>query len=294
MKDNFAASLARVLVYEGGKVDDPRDPGGRTNQGVTQASYDAYRHQKFLPRQDVYRMANAERDDIYKTAYWDRIHGDELPAGVDFCIFDAAVNSGVGGAANWAQAVCGLLPTDGDFGPQTLRGVLSARPMTFIDEFCQRRLGTLQRLRTWSVYGRGWSARITNVRKIADAMDNAVVNPQDGPINNPVDVTGLNGHQKADVDNVKPPLVSRVTTHIVTGGGAITTVAAQAGQQLQPLQDTFSWLKYVLGGLTILGVIAGILVTVSQKANEAAQTGGAKVPVNSTADAGLPEVEVPK
>ena len=91
-KGEFLKALPRELVYEGGKVDDPRDPGGRTNQGVTQATYDAYRRTLGLASQDVYAMGDSERDAIYKGMYWDRDDGDALPVGLDFVVFDAGVN----------------------------------------------------------------------------------------------------------------------------------------------------------------------------------------------------------
>jgi lysozyme family protein len=93
--ENFQACVAFTLKYEGGKSDDPRDPGGRTMEGVTQATYDAYQIKKELGRRDVYTMGAAERDEIYRHEYWDLVNGDGLRAGEDLCVFDFAVNSGV-------------------------------------------------------------------------------------------------------------------------------------------------------------------------------------------------------
>src|ERR1700722_18553072 len=92
---NFTQALSQVLRHEGGVCDDPRDPGGRTNCGITQANYDVYRKSKGLPPHDVYLMADNERDDIYRTRYWDAVRGDQLPSGLDYVVFDGAVNSGV-------------------------------------------------------------------------------------------------------------------------------------------------------------------------------------------------------
>jgi lysozyme family protein len=102
--ENFQACLAFTLKYEGGRSSDPRDPAGRTMQGVTQATYDASRAKKALGRRDakkalgrrdVYMMGAAERDEIYRNEYWDLINGDMLRPGEDLCVFDFAVNSGV-------------------------------------------------------------------------------------------------------------------------------------------------------------------------------------------------------
>lgn len=90
----FTRSMPRILAHEGGKVDDPADPGGRTNQGVIQRVYDAYRIRIGLTPRDVYVMEASERDAIYEDQYWRAIRGDDLPAGLDYVVFDGAVNSG--------------------------------------------------------------------------------------------------------------------------------------------------------------------------------------------------------
>jgi lysozyme family protein len=56
----IAAVLPFVLRWERGLVDDPEDPGGRTNQGITQRVYDAWRRRQGLPAQDVESIADAE------------------------------------------------------------------------------------------------------------------------------------------------------------------------------------------------------------------------------------------
>ena len=92
--ENFQACLAFTLKYEGGRSNDPRDPGGRTMEGVTQAAYDGYRVKKALGRRDVFTIEAAERDEIYRNEYWDHIDGNLLSAGEDLCVFNFAVNSG--------------------------------------------------------------------------------------------------------------------------------------------------------------------------------------------------------
>jgi lysozyme family protein len=89
MKESFKKAMVHVLKYEGGKVDDPQDPGGRTNQGVTQKTFNAYLASKKQKPRDVYTMKDAERDDIYRSRYWNEAKGDQLPPGIDFVIFDA-------------------------------------------------------------------------------------------------------------------------------------------------------------------------------------------------------------
>ena len=81
----FARCLPVILAAEGGKVDDPRDPGGRTQSGHHQTVFDAYLTRRGRKPRDVYTMTDAERDAIYRAQYWDAIRGDDLPAGISAC-----------------------------------------------------------------------------------------------------------------------------------------------------------------------------------------------------------------
>lgn len=158
MKDNFPAALKATLRYEGGKVDDPRDPGGRTAFGITQNTYNAWRYQQGLDRKDVFTITQGEVAEIYKKNYWDKIKGDDLPDGVDFAVFDFAVNSGVSRAAKYLQSIVGV-PQDGIIGPKT---ILAAK--TYLaNKITDKRLGFLKGLSTWPTFGRGWSNRINDV-----------------------------------------------------------------------------------------------------------------------------------
>lgn len=155
MKDNFPTCLKTVLRYEGGKVDDPRDPGGRTAYGITQRTYDAWRGK---PGKDVWTITQDEVAAIYKQNYWDKISGDDLPDGVDMATFDFAVNSGVSRAAKYLQSTVGVTQ-DGVIGPKT---VLACK--TYVaNQLTDKRLGFLKGLPTWSTFGRGWANRVNDV-----------------------------------------------------------------------------------------------------------------------------------
>ena len=159
MKENYAQALKQVLKYEGGYVDHPKDPGGPTNKGVTQAVYDSWRKSQNLPTQSVRAIADSEVAAIYKNLYWDRISGDNLPSGVDFAVFDFAVNSGVSRAAKTLQAVVGVTQ-DGVIGPATIEATKTYVAMSITN----RRLAFMQSLSIWSTFGKGWSARIADVK----------------------------------------------------------------------------------------------------------------------------------
>jgi lysozyme family protein len=150
--ENFQACLAFTLKYEGGKSNDPRDPGGRTMKGVTQATYDAYRVKKALGRRDVFAIEAAERDEIYRTEYWEPVAGYDLRAGEDLCIFDFAVNSGVARA-------------------RVVKASWHSFPITdAIEGICARRLSFLHALRTWSHFGAGWGRRVAACEALALRM----------------------------------------------------------------------------------------------------------------------------
>ena len=165
MKENYAQALKQVLKYEGGYVDHPKDPGGPTNKGVTQAVYDSWRKSQNLPTQSVRSISDAEVASIYRNLYWDKIRGDDLPSGVDFAVFDYAVNSGVSRAAKTLQGVVGVLQ-DGVIGPATIEAAKTYVAMAVTN----KRLAFMQSLSIWSTFGKGWAARIADVKAQIKAL----------------------------------------------------------------------------------------------------------------------------
>lgn len=168
MKASYDAALSAVLKHEGGFVNDPKDPGGATNKGVTQAVYDGWRAKHGLVKQTVRSIADPEVASIYRAQYWDAIKGDDLPAGVDYATFDFAVNSGVSRAARFLQAVGGVAQ-DGIIGPATI-GAVTHDPKHIIGALVDKRLAFLKSLGTFSHFGKGWTARCNEVRAKALAM----------------------------------------------------------------------------------------------------------------------------
>jgi lysozyme family protein len=114
-----------VLVHEGGFVCNPNDPGGATCKGVTQAVYDDWRVSHSLSRRPFARL-RAEVEAIYFKLYWNAIHADDLPSGVDYCAFDFAFNSGPNRAARFLQRTVGV-QEDGQIGPATLAAAKPCR-----------------------------------------------------------------------------------------------------------------------------------------------------------------------
>lgn len=171
---NFPKALPLVLAHEGGYVNHPKDPGGATNKGITQAVYDAYRKGKGLPKRSVRNIASNEVHEIYETRYWDLAKCDDLPAGLDYAVFDYSVNSGVGKAGKDLQRTVndfgtknlkGLVPlkVDGIIGQDTIAAVercMDRDEEGFINAYCDTRMKFLKSLKTWGTFGKGWKRRV--------------------------------------------------------------------------------------------------------------------------------------
>jgi len=163
MKANFDAALKAILHHEGGYVNHPADPGGMTNLGVTKRVWEEWVGHEV----DEKTMRNLTPEIVgpmYKVKYWDKIKGDELPTGVDYVVFDAAVNSGPGRAAKWLQACVGVEP-DGGIGPKTLAAVAAVDASQLVEDYAKRRLSFLMDLQTWDTFGKGWGRRVAEVQK---------------------------------------------------------------------------------------------------------------------------------
>ena len=99
---DFDRALAFVLQAEGGYVNNPADPGGATNQGVTQAVYTAYRARLGLGWQSVRFISATEVRSIYYAQYWLPVTAGRSGP-LDFVLFDTAVNMGVGRAQQFIE-----------------------------------------------------------------------------------------------------------------------------------------------------------------------------------------------
>ena len=165
--DALEPALRFVLGWEGGFVDHPNDPGGRTNKGVTQKVYDGWRARQGLPAQDVKGIADAEVHAIYAGDYWLPPRCDLLQSPLDMVQFDTAVNMGVGRAVRFLQACVGC-SVDGGFGPGTERAVAGCDTTAVLAAYCQRRedfyRGLVQRDPKLAVFMKGWLNRLNALR----------------------------------------------------------------------------------------------------------------------------------
>ncbi|TYC48698.1 secretion activator protein [Rhodobacterales bacterium] len=156
---NYRKCLSWVLVHEGGFVNHRKDPGGATNRGVIQRTYNAYRRRMGLPQQSVRKITEAEVEAIYREQYWKAVSADELPAGVDYSVFDYGVNSGPQRSIKDLQRVVGVKP-DGWIGNETLAAINAMPAAEIVTKHCERRYRFVRRLKHWSTFGTGWTRRI--------------------------------------------------------------------------------------------------------------------------------------
>jgi len=164
--DRFLRAFRPMQIHEGGYVNHPRDPGGATMKGVTQRVYDDYRRRMNQPQKSVRHISDYEVETIYRQQYWNAVKADDLPDGLAYCVFDAAVNSGPGRAARWLQQALGV-KVDGIIGNQTVGAARAANAVDVINRYCDMRLAFMKRLRHWPTFKNGWTRRVAEVRRQA-------------------------------------------------------------------------------------------------------------------------------
>lgn len=165
-------ALAFTLKWEGGLSDNPADPGGRTNHGITQHTYDAYRASLKYPSQDVALITDAEVQAIYSEMYWTPAHCAEMPNGLACAHFDTAVNMGVNSAIKMLQRAAGL-DDDGIFGPATQAEVTHQGNNLIIPYLDERRARYRQIVAaklTQEVFLKGWLNRCNSLEDYCESL----------------------------------------------------------------------------------------------------------------------------
>ena len=159
MKDNYQHCLEMILHHEGGYVNHPKDPGGETNLGITKRVYEDFGGTK-----DMKDLTVEDAAPIYEKNYWNRLKCDDIPNGLDLCVFDFGVNAGTGRSAKYLQRMIGTV-ADGGIGPNTLRKLgeyIDEHGLeTSIKNFQEARQSYYEKLKTFETFGKGWTRRVT-------------------------------------------------------------------------------------------------------------------------------------
>ena len=165
MQKNYQKCLETILHHEGGYVNHPKDPGGETNLGVTKRVYEEHGGTKDMKELTVEDVAP-----IYKKGYWDKMKCDDLPSGLDLCVFDFGVNAGPGRAAKFLQKMIGTT-VDGGIGPMTLAKVNEHVDSNGLEESIKQYQSARQEyyesLSTFGTFGKGWTRRVDETTELA-------------------------------------------------------------------------------------------------------------------------------
>jgi lysozyme family protein len=168
MLSNFPASLTLVLKSEGGFVNHPSDPGGMTNLGVTRNVWREWVNRE-VDEVEMRALTPELVTPLYKQRYWDACKCDDLLRGVDYAVFDAAVNMGPGRAAKLLQAALGVT-ADGAIGRATIAAATAADPVELLEAFSLGKEAFYQSLPTFGTFGKGWLNRVAHVQDAAEGM----------------------------------------------------------------------------------------------------------------------------
>lgn len=229
MDRNFARALPLVLAHEGGFVNLAEDPGGATNKGVTLATFRAY----VKPNgtiDELKAITDEQVATVYYRHYWAAVNAQALPSGIDYAVFDFAVNSGPARAAKYLQAILGV-EQDGRVGPKTIAAAQKKDARAVINGLCDARLAFLKRITSggkllWNTFGKGWDRRVSDVRRDALLM-----------VGHPADVKQV----VKEVPVIKP------------------TVPPAVEQEVESKTGRWSWLTGLIGsGGLGLGWLAGM------------------------------------
>lgn len=168
MKENFKPSLFLLLQSEGGWSDHPKDPGGATMKGITMDVYRRFK-QRTVTKTELRAITDDEIEQIYHEGYWAPSHCDDLPAGVDYMVFDFAVNAGTGRAAKTLQAALGVAQ-DGLIGPITMAQVDASDPLALMSAYSAAKERFYRSLPMFSYFGTGWLNRVKHVQSDAERI----------------------------------------------------------------------------------------------------------------------------
>ena len=157
MKENFDTCFELLLMHEGGFVNHPKDPGGMTNLGVTRRALEKWLGSS-VSEEKMRGLTPELVKPFYRSEYWNKIKGDDLPLGVDWSVFDWAVNSGNSRPVKALQHIIGATE-DGILGSRTLKQLNKFDPSDVIVRMYSVRKQFYNNLAGFQTFGRGWARR---------------------------------------------------------------------------------------------------------------------------------------
>lgn len=169
MDANYESCLALLKAHEGGYTDDPKDPGGPTNWGITIADFRHY-VMATATAADVRAMTWDQARAVYRPKYWLACRCDQLEGGVDYAVFDYGVNSGVGRVGVVLRRLLGMQDNTSAIDDLVVEAARRRNAKDLADALCAERLAFLRTLSTFGHFGAGWTRRVFDVRAYADKI----------------------------------------------------------------------------------------------------------------------------
>ncbi len=248
---NFEKCKGLTAVSEGGWSDHPDDPGGATMKGVTLRTYAAWRKLHGQPeptKTDLKVITDDEVSAIFKAQYWDAARCDLLPLGVDYAVFDFAINSGPARAVMVMQDLVGVT-ADGVVGTRTLAAITEnaadARDLAdLIDGYQDARLVFMRSLKTWKTFGKGWERRVEKVRRQAKAM--AVGGATEKSSQEPI--------PKASAADQRVATSTEGVGNASSAAGTVGAVVTEVAKQIEPLSSAAGVMQWVFVVLLVTGI----------------------------------------
>ncbi|KZL06754.1 putative Peptidoglycan domain protein [Pseudovibrio axinellae] len=253
MKDTFHLIVLDLLGSEGGFANRSRkaDPGGPTNLGITQATLEAWRGRP-VSVEEVKRLGREEALKIYRAQYWDSVKGDALPRGLDYAVFDFAVNSGPARAAKTLQQIL-KVKVDGVIGVLTLQAVKAHSVNSLINLLCAARLKFMKRLKNWQFNKNGWSRRVRHVQERSlELANNATIKIAPKPV--------LDGQINEEGSKALGEQTSAISAWLSPDGITRASMAASGLSGILAGSGPLQW-AFALALVVSVGVAGYLLIT---------------------------------
>ncbi len=243
--DFFERALAHVLKMEGGYTDDPVDPGGATNKGITIGVLAAWKKVALNDRsrpgltEELKAISDSTVSEIYRERYWRLALCAQMPAGLAFMHFDAAVNHGVTGAARLLQQAL-RVSVDGEIGPETKGAIMRLPVLEILQRYAEMRRVKYKSLPHFWRFGRGW------LRRVEETLGGAIaVAGEDAP--------GLGRAQDSRLDADGNGARSMSETTVTKQDGSGNAAPKWWGESLTV------WGAFITAAATVLPIIGQLL-----------------------------------
>jgi lysozyme family protein len=265
MKQNWKRVADLSIASEGGFTDDPRDRGNWTGGARGKGQLKGTKYgiaANTYGHLDIKNLTRAQAVAIYKKDFWDKISGDRLPSGLDYAVFDYAINSGVVGGVKPLQRIVGV-KADGIMGGETLKAIESFPDLELlIKKYLDGRLAFMKRLSTWKVHGKGWTTRVNKVKRIALQMCEGVKVTAEA-----VDSSPRADKARSEDMKLTSALVEdgEATAQTATGLAVAGTTVSEMAEKIEPITYYAEWAQTIFIGLLVVGMVITVVLMIKKK-----------------------------